>query len=225
MSSEFNAATEVARTNFRATVISAVLGCIGVVLAALIGTAVGRNRGEDTAKNTVEQQQAQLVERDKQIAQLRGENKRLREQLAAVSGGGAGGTQPAPADTTQTTAWREPQHNEEFAFALQSCSRKGDSITCAFTVVAEHRDRQVYVWGQSRLIDTEGKQWLATAISLAGSSHRVDQYTSVSEELVRGVPVAGTVTFGGYPSTQTSAPLLEIVASEGNVQFRSVPFM
>jgi uncharacterized alpha/beta hydrolase family protein len=85
------------------------------------------------------------------------------------------------------------------------------------------RDRGIYLWGSSRLVDTEGKQRLASSISLAGSNHRVDQYTSVSENLVRGVKVSGSIAFEGISTTQNVAPLIEFVLSEGNIQFRDVP--
>jgi hypothetical protein len=211
-------AAEIARTNFRATVIAALLGCVGLVAAAWIGAAVGRTRAQDTAKNTVEQRDTQLAERDKIIAQLKAENQTLRQQIDASAGGGVVNTTTQKNPTSPAT-----QHNEEFAFTLQGCSRKGEAVSCAFSVIAEHRDRGVYLWGTSRLIDSGGKQWLASSIALAGNSHRVDRYSSVSEDLVRSIPVAGSITFEGIPLDEKSAPVIEIISSEGNVQFRNVP--
>ena len=107
---------------------------------------------------------------------------------------------------------------------MNTCSRDGQTVNCSFTMVPEQRDYRVYLWGKSRLVDKEGKQRLASVISIAGQNTRVDQYTSVSEDLVRGVPVAGSITFEGITTAQNIAPLIELVASGGNIQFRDVPF-
>ncbi len=220
MTDDVNLAREVARTNLKATVVSALLGCAGVVLAAWIGTTVGRNRAQDAAKTTEARQDTQLADKDKLIAQLRSENQGLRQQLASSSGGVVGGG-PVPANATSPA--QNTQRNEEFEFTLQRCIHQRDSVNCTFTVVAEHRDNRVILWGSSRLIDDAGKEWLASAISLAGRDHRVERYTAVDNDLVRGVVISGTITFEGPSATLKATPLIEFVAVGGNVQFRSVP--
>ncbi len=220
MTDDVNSAREVARTNLKATVISALLGCAGVVLAAWIGSTVGRSRAQDAAKTTEARQDTQLAEKDKVIAQLRSENQGLRQQLASLSAGAVDG---GPIPGNATTPAQNMQHNEEFSFTLQRCSHRGESVNCTFTVVAERRDNRVILWGSSRLIDDAGKEWLASAISLAGRDHHVERYTAVDNDLVRGVIISGTITFEGAPATLKATPLIEFVASGGNVQFRGVP--
>jgi hypothetical protein len=122
-----------------------------------------------------------------------------------------------------TTPMQNTPRNEEFAFTLQRCSHQGDSVNCTFTVVAEHRDNRVILWGSSRLIDDAGKEWLASAISLAGRDHHVERYTAVDSDLVRSVVISGVVTFEGVPAALKAAPLIEFVAVAGNAQFRGVP--
>lgn len=223
MTDEGNSAREVARINFRGTVISALLACAGIVLAAWIGSNVGRNRAQNEAKTAEAQQDTELAAKDKLIAQLRAENQALRQQLASTTSAGAVGGDPITGNAA--TSSDKTQHNEAFAFTLQSCSHRGESVKCAFTVVAEHRDRRVILWGSSRLIDDAGKELLATSISLAGNDSHVDRYSAVENDLVRGIAISGTITFEGASATLKTAPVIEFVASDGNVQFRSVPLV
>jgi hypothetical protein len=135
---------------------------------------------------------------------------------------------PVPSETVPPTpdqggAWRRPQQAEEFTFTLQSCSRSSSSISCVFNVVADQKDQRLLVWGRSRIIDSRGKERLAASISLAGKSTKVGQYTSWSVDLVRGIRVVGEVTFDGVDQDQKAAPLIELITSGGNVQFRDVP--
>lgn len=220
MAETTDSARDVARTNFKATVISALLGCVGVIAAAFIGKSVGRTQGRAEVQQTMTQQDVQLEQRDKQIAQLQADLKSCRQAQLVANTGTASGT---AATTNPASAWREPQQNEEFSFTLKSCSRSGDKVACSFTVVATHRDRDLHIFGNSRIVDQEGKQQLASSIALAGSDHKVDRYTGISEDLVRGVPVSGGVTFDGVDTRQSSLPLIEFVVSGGNVQFRNVP--
>src|SRR5207248_2122124 len=103
---------------------------------------------------------AELADRDKQIAQFKSEIQSLRQQIQS-SGAVADTKNPVKAlDAAQV--WRDPQHNEEFTFALLGCARKSQTVTCTFNVIADQRDRQIYLFGRSRLIDKEGKQSLAS---------------------------------------------------------------
>ncbi|HEV7487733.1 MAG TPA: hypothetical protein VGQ65_18860 [Thermoanaerobaculia bacterium] len=125
--------------------------------------------------------------------------------------------------TEQSGGWREPQQAEGFTFTLQNCSRRGSSISCEFSVVADHKDQRLLVWGKSRVMDARGKAELASSISLAGTSTKVGQYSSWSADLVRGIRVAGGIVFDGIDQDQKTMPLIELVTSAGNVQFRDVP--
>lgn len=217
MSTDNNTAREVARTHFRATVLSAILGCVSVVLAAWIGATVGRNQGRAEVKQELTQQDSQLAQRDKEIVRLQGEVKSLREQLESAS------PDKSVSDVTTDDTWRDPQQGEDFTFSLRSCSRRGTTVNCAFTAVADKRDYRLLVWGTSRIIDGDGKEWLASAVSLAGNNERVDRYTSIAKDLVRGVPINGVIAFELIPVEQRVAPVVEIVTSDGNRQFRNVP--
>jgi pyrimidine deaminase RibD-like protein len=219
MSGDTDSAREVAKTHFRATLIAALIGCVGVIVAAWVGAAVGRTRGRNEAERTVTQQDVEIAQRDKQIAKLQAEVQQLRNQLQT-----AGGVPTTTGNTDDAGGWRNPQHNEELTFTLKNCSRNGQTVNCSFTLVADQRDYQVYLWGSSRLVNKEGTQRLASAISIAGRNTRVDQYTSVSENLVRGIPVTGSVAFEGVTTANDAAPLIELVVSGGNIQFRNVPF-
>lgn len=218
MGLDTDAAREVAKTNFKATVLSAALGCIGVILAAWIGAGVGRSQGRAEVKHEVTQQDAQLADRDKQIAQLRSDLQALRQQPPSSPG------EPLLHPLNASQAWRDPQHTEYFTITLKSCSRKSETIDCEFSIVADQRDSRAQLWGRSRLIDRDGKQWLARGISLAGRNHRMDQQDFVSEDLVRGIAVSGAISFEGLPTDQTSAPVIEFVMTGARVQFRDVPF-
>lgn len=220
MSSDNDAAREVARTNFRATVISAALGCIGVVVAAAIGAVVGRSQGRAEGKQTETQQDAQIEQRDKRIAQLEA---RLRDCKQAQPLAGTSEGDGGVADPAGSAVWREPQRSEDFTFTLNGCSRSSSTVRCAFTVVAHQRDRSLYLFGSSRIIDEEGRQELASSISLAGREQRVDPANPIGENLVRGVRMSGTVTFGHVQTDKASVPLIELVESGGNFQFRDVP--
>jgi hypothetical protein len=122
---------------------------------------------------------------------------------------------PAPSPNRQSI--------EGVTFTMQGCSRQGTTISCRFTVIEEQRDDRVLIWGSSRLIDRRGKEELASTVSLGGSSGKVGRYSSWSDDLVRGIPVAGGITFDAVDADQNQAALIELITSAGNIQFRDVP--
>ena len=73
MSGDPDSAREVARTNFRATLIAALIGCVGVIVAAWVGAAVGLSRGRHQAERTATQQDVEIAQKDQQIARLQAE--------------------------------------------------------------------------------------------------------------------------------------------------------
>jgi hypothetical protein len=221
MSAETEAAREVARTNFRAAVLSAFLGFLGVVAAAWIGAAVGKKQGRDEAK---QQQGVQIAQRDDQITQLKTDVKALQDQIARANVAKPPpdvqkpGQQGAAADM-----WRDPQTGEGVTFTLHDCSRHGANIKCTFSLVANERDRYFLLWGTSRLIDTKGQEHLASSLALAGHEERVNRYGNVAANLVRAISIDGSVLFEGIPSEQNTAPLIELVTNGFGAQFRNVP--
>lgn len=178
----------------RAAVITGVLGCVGVIGAALIGANVGRNQARteqqrDTAP-TASRQQASTV--------------------------------PTPTPATGSS-WQEPQRTATFTYKLSGCTKKAENVRCTFSVVAEQRDRRLLIWGKSRLVDTTGKEYRVSAIELAGNYARVGYNTPMVSNLVRGVPISGSVEVEGVPAGEKTAAVIELVTNDGVAQFRDVP--
>jgi hypothetical protein len=214
MSTDHETAKHVANTNFRATVISGLLGCFGVIVAAWIGVTVGKQAER-------KQNERQDVGKDVQIAQQDAEITRLKAQISALqkqlNNPGRGG------EVVGSELWRDPQSANGFTFKLQQCARRGETVTCDFTVVADQKDDRLYVWAKSRLFDSTGSDHLASSIFIGGNGEKVSHYGAITHDLVRGIPVRARVTFEGVPTTQVGVPLLELALSGDNVQFRDVP--
>jgi cell division protein FtsB len=222
MSNDSETAQAVARTHSRATIVSALLGFIGVVAAAWIGSEVGRTKGQ---KIEAENQSAEIAERDRQITQLKQQVNSLQAHVDQLSDGKkASGIIPSTTiNTDQSQSWQEPQSAEGYTVRLKSCSRRSTSVRCLFTVSADERDHRLLLWGRSRLVDSFGQDHLAAALSFGASEMRVNRYGSVYNNLVRGVPVNGTVVFEGIPGDQMNGALIELVFSALHAQFRDVP--
>lgn len=159
----------------------------------------------------------------KENAQLKAERQTLLDRLAQLSNAPSTPVTATDTATGPNEGWRDPQRADDYTFLLKGCQRKGETVSCQFSVTANDRDNHLYLWGKSRLIEKEGTQRLASSLGLAGRTYPVGQYSSIAEDLVRGVPMSGEVTFEGVTTTQNVAAVIEIVASAPRVQFRDVP--
>jgi hypothetical protein len=133
-------------------------------------------------------------------------------------------SQTSPPQPVVSALWNDPRSVEGFTFALQRCTRKVPTVSCSFTVVSNQADRELTIQGRSRIIQSSGTEQLASTVSLAGRETRVDQYSSLSANLIRGVPMIGGVSFEGIDGDQPKAPVIELLFNGFNVQFRDVPF-
>lgn len=113
-----------------------------------------------------------------------------------------------------------------FSFALQSCNRSGESVSCYLLVTSNGQDRKLGINGDdgSRLFDDSGGEYLATHAQLGRDEGRDD----AENTLPANVPTKASLHFENISSQAGMIALLDVQCFIGrdffNVQYRNVPF-
>ena len=115
---------------------------------------------------------------------------------------------------------RKPQVQvvNDIAFRLLGCARSGEMVTCDLTATAETKDAYFCCFEKSHFIDRKGRELAASQIVFGRQ-----RGTSICNDLVRGVPLAGQFVFEGVPLEDRDVALLELFCNF-KVQFRDLVF-
>lgn len=202
MASDNDTARDVARIQSRATTISALLGCFGVVAAALIGSAVGKKSGRAEQAQTVTAQDAQIAQLDNQIVQLKAQNETLKRQLAQTDTSSTSRTTTtgeSDDDAVYGGAVVAQRQEQGFVIKFYGCRRSSSGVKCYFSVTNTKAEREFQLAGYpgdqrySRAYDDHGEQHTANTPEVSGSTEKVtipDGLTVRASLLFATVPAA-----------------------------------
>jgi|ERR1043165_2208691 hypothetical protein len=224
MTSGDETAQVVARIQSRATMISALLGCIGVIVAAWIGAAVGRNQGREESKQKVTSQDAQIAQRDDRIAQLTAENDSLKRRIGQTmptSNASAGDNDEDKIYKGTVIAQRQEQG---FSIKFYGCRRGSNAVKCYFDVTNTMAERKFQLAGYpgdqrySRAYDDHGQQHTANTPEVSGATQEVT--------IPDGLTVRASLVFATVPANVQQFTDLKVVFfyayKEYAVDFRDI---
>jgi hypothetical protein len=222
MTSDNDTARDVARIQSRATTISALLGFFGVIVAALIGTAVGKSQGRQESRQTVSTQEGQ-------IAQLQSENEGLKRQLAQppnsktpITATDAGSDD----DSVYGGALVAQKEEQGFVIKFFGCRRTSSAVKCYFAITNTKAERKFQLAGYpqdlrySRAYDDHGEQHTANTPEVSGSTGEVT--------IPDGLTVRASLVFATVPAPVHRFTDLKFVFFYTNnqyaVDFRDITF-
>lgn len=110
----------------------------------------------------------------------------------------------------------------DFLVILEGCSLKGGTVDCRLTITAKKKDKNMIIWGRSRLIDESSDEHLASYISLGSNETNRGRHSGAQAKLTRGIPLSGRIQFEGVPSGTQRAKLIELVLPAYEAQFKDV---
>lgn len=146
-------------------------------------------------------------------------NSHARKEAAAGTTGG----QAVDADRT-----RMKKSVYDFNFELISCVNSGgDSVFCTITINNKSTsDRKLTVKNSSRFIDSDGKEYRSSAVSI-GKEVSTAWYSGASSEMIPQVDLASMIKFERVPSSVSSVKALRISCygddREFDVDFHEIP--
>ncbi|MCW5213048.1 hypothetical protein VU04_09080 [Desulfobulbus sp. TB] len=105
-----------------------------------------------------------------------------------------------------------------FRFQLVSGKVSDGTVTFSFLITSLEKNNDLGMGSSSRLIDYEGNEYKASRVTIGSSSH----WGHVSNTLIAGVPVKGSLYFKGVSQKIKGAALLEVTCGF-KVQFRNIP--
>jgi hypothetical protein len=228
------------RHHSRAVIWSALIGSIGVVVAALIGVSFGRDRGEDQRADL----RKELEQRAAEVAELRKEIAGIRSAQEASSQGGTSRADQSSRSLREKTARRQG-YSDQLAddgissikapvpttptlvrthvldgtrVSLNSCAREAEVIRCIFYVENKADvDRHTF-----RLYTADENATMTSMIvDETGREYRATEASFGSDsirnlgylyrsELPSKTPIQGTLSFSGVPSDTSTIRLLRV---------------
>lgn len=228
MGSDTESTLAAARIQSRATVVAALLGCIGMIVAAFIGTAVGRNQGREQLRDDLEAKDAGIVQRDARIRQLSNDNAALRQRIAQLEKSGDTANNVGAADTDDAIyggAIVGKGQEQGFTVRFYGCRRLSHDVKCYFDVTNTKAERKFQLTGYpddarySRAFDDHGQQHTASSTEVSGSRDAV--------AIPDGLTLRASIVFNTVPlSTQRFADLKFVFDYDYNlytVDFRDIP--
>ncbi len=229
------------------TLVVALIGAVGLILAAYIGAS--SHREEEELRGKIERLE-QIIEQQKQVKDSGSQKTDIsssNEPISAPSPGPSPDPVPvsaeaaAPEPKTMGNAVQEPvQQNtnrqivKEMLFELAGCEADGTTVWCQFTL--ENRapaDRQVQLEvmelsstrsRDSRVFDSAGNEYHATGGSLAGKTVlRWEGYSYIRTTAPSQVPLKASIRFEGVPEG-SELRLLRIIWGDQNYDRFPVDF-
>lgn len=197
-------------------VIAAIITASAVVIAAYVGA---------DAKRQVETLKTQKESLEKELSSIRG------DLLACRQGSPVDPPKQSPRSSTSVpndpnrpgpVPARDTQVDtgEGITFALSRCDKDDDRIKCEFVVTA-NEDKELMLFGNSRLIEADGTEVFASKVAL-GNEEVGGRLSSVARDLVRNVPIKAGISFDGVNLNATTVSLIELRCSPANARFRNV---
>lgn len=110
--------------------------------------------------------------------------------------------------------------NQEIA--LRGCVRVGEAVHCVLELTSRERDRNFYLFGDSRLVLPDGTQVPATRVTVGGST-ATGAKSKAGEVLVEGVPMKATATFAPVSARVETIRRLELELQGDDAHFTDVP--
>jgi len=147
-------------------------------------------------------------------------------ELESGSSGNSSETSAASGDVP-TTAF--VQSSRGIYFQLKGCRQENDVLTCELLVTDKQEGRQMYLYSSynssstSRIIDTQGNQYVADTVEFGGESGR----SYVSQNLAKDIGLKAFVIFNDQIEDEQLA-LVEFKAKTSDqgyfsMEFRDVP--
>jgi hypothetical protein len=221
-----------AALHFRATLWSAIIGGVAVIIAAIVGVALGRNQGADQRIDLSKE----LKERDAVIAKQKLEIARLTRPNNGdePSASAAGARDSEQAKLSYKSGYSVTQ--EGFRFDLIQCYGLYNTITCDFGVTSLGRQRELIVAVQpvggirragiqlSRAVDHKDRNHVGSLVTISDQTNPDDGQLLV--RLAANVPALMTIKFENVESPVSYWSLVELAAAAGSrpftVRFRKV---
>ncbi|HEX4955524.1 MAG TPA: FlgO family outer membrane protein [Thermoanaerobaculia bacterium] len=150
--------------------------------------------------------------KDENVKQLMAPSTRVQSVTRSLStSGSASSSELAPEPVVQNL--------DKFKFELTGCWAKGSDLECRFFVTNEAADRDLGIYGWSRVFDEEGNEYPVSAVALGNAGGD----RSASNRLLTGVRVKLTMNFEGIPVATLRLAALEVSSSSARLTFRDVP--
>lgn len=214
---------------------AALISAIGVIIGAILGGLVGRsttrvevppeisqtqNLSVDLAGDTIEklyeralsaESRVEELERELEVARSAGS----RQPDRTSNPSSEGNPPPPPADQLV-------QKGGGLAIRLLGCGLAGDTTNCDFTLECQEEDRFECL-RSARLIESNGRELKPNRLGLGTQETKGSQ---ICLNLVRGVPLRGSVRFAGLTSSigDGSVRFLELKTDTLSAQYRNVAF-
>ena len=101
---------------------------------------------------------------------------------------------------------------DNFRFKLNSCSRRGKTISCSLSITNLDKDRELRFWSGSnnspRIIDSEGNEYFPKKVDL-GSKTTATTNNYVVTKLIQGIPIKAAFHYD-VPQNISKLAILEV---------------
>jgi hypothetical protein len=215
------------RHQSRATIWAALIGSLGVIIAAWIGVSVGQGRGEEQ----VESLRKELVQRDAVIAELRQEVASIQDgrkkpsdpsetRIAGPSGQQGSSFTPSAAqpstEPVQTSTQPPPTQQgpirevttQEFKFKFDGCTRSSSNVRCELLVEDLVGDRDFKI-DSGEIRDNNGHAYQAKRFYLGAESGPFHVHST----LPPGIATRAALEF---ESVRAGTSVLELLELKGH---------
>ncbi len=147
----------------------------------------------------------------------------LENRISALEAGRSRGIEK-PGILVQAASTENTQEAGRLRLQLQSCARKGQSVTCGMTLATISDDSKVSIYNKSLASDNAGTQSTLSGIEANGKKKDMKQYSYFENEFVSDVPVAYRLEFDNISPQATQIAALKIYFRNGQDNDTSVTF-
>jgi hypothetical protein len=139
----------------------------------------------------------------------------LEDRINALEDGRSRGT-GKPGILVQASTTENTQEADRLRLQLQSCTRKGQSVSCGMTLTTISNDSVVAIWNDSLASDNAGAQSTLAEIEVNGKKTEMKRYAHFDNEFVSDVPVFYRLSFDNISSQASQIAALKIYFKNGS---------
>jgi hypothetical protein len=146
---------------------------------------------------------------------LNDEIKRLEQKL---SQGGAGTVVVNPMPNLPTPTISQTKTDNEIKYDLLGCSNKRGEVECEFRVTLLGGEKQLQIYGHTRIFDENGEQHKVNYIQIGNASSNYRNKIT----LISNFPVKLILRFSGIPTQSTRIVVLKIALTYHTIDFSNI---